>query len=201
MVQPTRRSVLSVVIVGTMGTAAAVLSGLFTQTSAAREFTFEIPTDERVTLEPVTPDPAPPMTDPSGDAVSAGADGQQLRVDLDQLAGEISGLNENARVTYDPILRLRNTGTVAITSVEVRTRVSGTDRPEAHGAAVLLRMGRRWVRVGHDQRVSLGDAVMPIPAGAQAPLAFAVDLRRSTLQRLDPGVRYRFVFDVGTDRL
>ncbi|PNW35611.1 UNVERIFIED_CONTAM: hypothetical protein BEN50_17385 [Euhalothece sp. KZN 001] len=189
------------VLVGVVGTMAAVLSGAFTRATAARQLTFVVPPQQAVRLDPVPPAEVESPSAPVSDAVSEDAEGQQLQVDLDLLVGKIGGLNQDALTTFEPIMHLRNTGGAAVTSVEVQTTVTGTDRPGAHARAIALRVGQGWVTAAHNELVSLRDATVPIPPGEGVPLSIAVDLRPSGLPELDSGVSYRFTLTVGTDRL
>ena len=201
MANLTRRSLLVAVLVGAVGTMAAVLSGAFTRATAARQLTFVVPPQQAVRLDPVPPAEIESPTAPVSDVVTGDAGGQQLRVDLDQLSRKLGGLNQDALTTFEPIMHVGNTGSVAVTTVEVQATVEGTDRPGAHARAVALRLGQGWVTAAHNDVVSLRDATVPILPGERVPLSIAVDLRSSMLPELDPGVSYRFTLTVGTDRL
>jgi hypothetical protein len=197
----TRRSVLVAVLISAIGTMAAVLSGAFTRAAAARRLTFVVPPQQGIRLDPVPPAEVESPTVPLGDAVTGDADGRELRVDLDLLSGKLGGLNQDALTTFEPIMLVHNTGSVAVTSVEVQAGVEGTDRPDAHARAIALRLGRSWVTVAHNDMVSLRDGTVPIVPGERVPLSIAVDLRPSVLSELDPGVSYRFTLTVGTSQL
>jgi hypothetical protein len=197
----TRRSLLVALVVSGVGTTAAVLSGVFTRAAAARQLTFAVPPRQGVRLDPLPPSEVEAPTAPITDAATEDAEGQQLQVDLDLLAGELGGLNQNALTTFNPIIQLRNGSTVAVTSVEVQASVNGTDRPDAHAQAIALQLGQGWVTVANDREVSLRDETMPILPGDRALLAMRVDLRTSTISELDPSVNYHFTLTTGTDRL
>ena len=201
MASLTRRSLLVAVLVGAVGTMAAVLSGAFTRATAARQITFVVPPQQAVRLDPVPPAEVDSPTAPVSDVVTGDAGAQQLRVDLDLLMGTLGGLNQDALTTFEPIMQVRNTGSAAVTSVEVQTTVAGTDRPNVHARAIALRMGQGWVTAAHNDVVSLRDATVPVLPGERVPVSIAVDLRPSVLPELEPGVSYRFTLTVGTSQL
>jgi hypothetical protein len=197
----TRRSLVVAVLIGAVGTMAAVLSGAFTRATAARQLTFVVPPQQAVRLDPVPPAEIESPTAPVSDAVTGDAGAQQLRVDLDLLSAKLGGLNQDALTTFEPIMQVRNTGSVAVTTVEVQATVEGTDRPDAHARAIALRLGQGWVTAAHNDVVLLRDPTAPILPGERVPLSMAVDLRPPVLPELDPGVSYRFTLTVGTSQL